>query len=314
MELMMVSGIPTASGYEERIRFSEMEVVDRGANEQGLVANSPQGHSINGWDVNVAGVRANTIKRHLRSRDQPEYLIRAKQAGLDEVFVARTYEEFKRMHKRLRLELPGKIIPPLPRNSTSDQTLTFADEDSDAESIISNIHLEKADSKPPSPNPSSYNLGGLRAYLPSFTGNGGGHRREGSSSSLTPRPSGELTRSIILYRETSRVSLRAGLRNLLGHERCATSLAMKEFLTKDPITLSEEELLDIERRKELDEKRIREQQQFYEVARARAAELDVHMEKFRRDIVENSELSVTPSMNTTNIWCFRWSDKALFRD
>lgn len=63
----MVSGIPTASGYEERIRFSEMEVVDRGANEQGLVVNSPQGHDINGWDINVAGVRIVSQKRHVRS-------------------------------------------------------------------------------------------------------------------------------------------------------------------------------------------------------------------------------------------------------
>ncbi len=66
VELMMVSGIPTASGYEERIRFAEMEVVDRGANEQGLVVNVPQGHEINGWDINVAGVRTTSIKRHVR--------------------------------------------------------------------------------------------------------------------------------------------------------------------------------------------------------------------------------------------------------
>ena len=66
VELMMVSGIPTASGYEERIRFAEMEVVDRGANEQGLVVNLPQGHEINGWDVNVAGVRTVSVKRHMR--------------------------------------------------------------------------------------------------------------------------------------------------------------------------------------------------------------------------------------------------------
>jgi PX domain len=290
MELMMVSGIPTASGYEERIRFSEMEVVERGANEQGLVANAPQGQYVNGWDVNVAAVRTASVKRHLRHHDHPEYLIRVKEAGSDEVFVARSYEDFKRMHKRLRVELPGKIIPPLPRHSTSDQTLIFADEDSDAESILSNIQGEKGDLKPPSPNPSAYNLGGLRAYLPGFAGGtGAGHRREGSQSSqLTPRASGEFNRNVIIYRETSRVSLRAGLRHLLGNDRCAQSIAMKEFLTKDPITLTEEELLDIERRKELDEKRMREQQQFYEVARARAAELDVHMEKFRRDIVENS--------------------------
>jgi hypothetical protein len=63
---MMVSGIPTASGYEERIRFSEMEIVERGANEEGLHMNAPSGHFINGWDVNVAGVRTTSVKKHLR--------------------------------------------------------------------------------------------------------------------------------------------------------------------------------------------------------------------------------------------------------
>jgi hypothetical protein len=66
VELMMVSGIPTASGYEERIRFSEMEIVERGANEEGLHMNAPSGHFINGWDVNVAGVRTTSVKKHLR--------------------------------------------------------------------------------------------------------------------------------------------------------------------------------------------------------------------------------------------------------
>ena len=69
VELMMVSGIPTASGYEERIRFSEIEVVERGANEQGLVANAPQGQEINGWDVNVAAVRKTLVKRHVRHHE-----------------------------------------------------------------------------------------------------------------------------------------------------------------------------------------------------------------------------------------------------
>lgn len=66
VELMMVSGIPTASGYEERIRFSEMEIVERGASENGLVVNVPSGHEINGWDVNVAGVRTMSVKKHVR--------------------------------------------------------------------------------------------------------------------------------------------------------------------------------------------------------------------------------------------------------
>ena len=62
----MVSGIPTASGYEERIRFSELEVVERGANDAGLIANMPEGHAINGWDVNIAGVRTTSVKRTMR--------------------------------------------------------------------------------------------------------------------------------------------------------------------------------------------------------------------------------------------------------
>jgi hypothetical protein len=65
---------------------------------------------------------------------------------------------------------------------------------------------------------------------------------------------------------------------------------MVDFLTKDPITLNEEEMLDMDRRKDMDEKRIEEQRQFYEIARQRAAELDVYMEKFRRGIVESSKI------------------------
>jgi hypothetical protein len=55
---------------------------------------------------------------------------------------------------------------------------------------------------------------------------------------------------------------------------------MEEFLTTDPVTLSDEDAEDITRRKQLDEKRVQEQKQFYEVARKRAAELDVYMEQY----------------------------------
>ena len=62
----MVSGLPTASGYEERIKFSELEVVDRGANQQGLLVNEPDGQKINGWDINIAAVRTTSVKRTVR--------------------------------------------------------------------------------------------------------------------------------------------------------------------------------------------------------------------------------------------------------
>jgi len=66
VELMMVSGIPTSSGFEERIRFAEMEIVDRDAIDTGVLNTMPQGNFVNGWDVNVAGVHIATERRNIR--------------------------------------------------------------------------------------------------------------------------------------------------------------------------------------------------------------------------------------------------------
>lgn len=54
---------------------------------------------------------------------------------------------------------------------------------------------------------------------------------------------------------------------------------MQEFLSGDPITPTDDDVEDIMRRKAIDEKRIEEQKQFYEIARKRAAELDEYMEQ-----------------------------------
>ena len=85
------------------------------------------------------------------------------------------------------------------------------------------------------------------------------------------------------------MSLRAFLRTILQQKRVAESKALKEFLNDGAISLTEEDQADIKRRKEVDGVRIEEQKRFYEIARQRAAELDVYMENFRRDIVESSE-------------------------
>lgn len=66
VELMMVSGVPTSSGFEERIRFSELEIVDANAIDTGVLSTLPEGNYLNGWDVNVAGVRTVSVKRKIR--------------------------------------------------------------------------------------------------------------------------------------------------------------------------------------------------------------------------------------------------------
>ncbi|KAB8356379.1 hypothetical protein FH972_023963 [Carpinus fangiana] len=295
VELMMVSGIPTASGYEERIRFAEMEVVDRGANEQGLVANMPEGRDINGWDVNVAGVRMTTLKHRVRSKTHAEFLIRVKERGQKEHYVARRYGEFSRLHKQLRMELPGKVLPPLPKKNKRHHASFGDSSDDDAESI-SSVSTQDTGVKSLHPDtpPADYSL---RSYL-GFGSSA--HKRNAStvsSASVSRRPSNDGLSNVnghepkVLYREEQRISLRAFLRTILQNERIATSAAMKEFLNGKQVRPSEEELREMQKRKSLDQKRIEEGRRFYEIARKRAAELDEHMEKFRRDIVERNGLT-----------------------
>ncbi|GMF80332.1 unnamed protein product [Aspergillus oryzae] len=253
---MMVSGIPTASGYEERIQFSEIEVVDRGANDQGLLVNMPEGNAIHGWDVNVAAVRITSVRRTVR----------------------------------LRTEFPGKPLPVLPRkNKSSTSSSFFSSADDDASSVSS---LSSQSGSTPDEGQTSRNSLAPGNHL---------HRsasRSSMRSSLgispkSPRISAETSRETVLYREEQRVSLRAFLRTLLQNKRAAESKALEEFLTADPVTLNEEELIDMQRRKEADAIRIEEQKRFYEIARQRAAELDVYMENFRRDIVESSKCKLS---------------------
>ncbi|KEY78553.1 hypothetical protein BA78_0702 [Aspergillus fumigatus] len=262
VELMMVSGIPTASGYEERISFSEMEVVDRGANEKGLLVNMPEGHAIHGWDVNVAA----------------EFILRVQREGKPDIFVARRYGEFAKLYRRLRTEFPGRTLAPLPRKNKSSTSTSFFGSADDEASSISSVSTQDTS----------------EGYIGRTLAPGPHHSRSLSRSSMKSSKSGRLSsegpRECVLYREEQRVSLRAFLRTLLQNKRVSESKAMEEFLTANPVTLNEEELTDVERRKAADAIRIEEQKQFYEIARQRAAELDVYMEQFRRDIVESNGL------------------------
>ena len=182
------------------------------------------------------------------------------------------------MHKRVRTELPGRILAPLPRKNKSHTTSTFlsAGGDDDASSVSS---VSTQNTQATSTDESS----SFRHLM------GRGHSRSASAQSPSPRASGDFTsEKLVLYREDQRVSLRAFLRTFLQNPQIAESKAMQDFLTGHPVKLNEEELNDIEKRKRMDEKRIEEQKRFYEIARERARELDIYMERFRRDIVERS--------------------------
>lgn len=213
-----------------------------------------------------------------------EFLIRVKQAGTSEIYVGRRYGEFAKLHKRLRTELPGKILAPLPRKNKSHTTSTFlgVGGDDDASSVSSGS-TQNTQATGLDENSSFRHLIGR------------GHSRSASGQSRSPRASVDLTNEkTVLYREDQRVSLRAFLRTFLQNPQIAESKAMQEFLTGHPVKINEEEMNDIEKRRMMDEKRIEEQKRFYEIARERARELDIYMEKFRRDIVERSMSTFVP--------------------
>ncbi|KAL5001209.1 hypothetical protein BDV10DRAFT_192412 [Aspergillus recurvatus] len=285
VELMMVSGIPTASGYEERIQFSEMEVVDRGANEKGLLVNMPEGNAINGWDINVAAVRVTSVRRTVRHHQHAEFIIRVRRNGQPDIYVARRFGEFVKLQKRLHTEIPGRALPPLPRKNKSSTTSTLWGGSSveDDESSLSSVSTQ--DIGPPEDARLSRNNLAPSDIVQRT------RSRSRSSVRKSPRLSAEIPRETVLYREEQRISLRAFLRTLLQNKRIAESKALEEFLIADPFVPGQEETRDMERRKEADAIRIEEQKRFYEIARERAAELDVYMEKFRRDIVESNGLT-----------------------
>lgn len=297
VELMMVSGIPTSSGFEERIRFSELEFVDANAIDKGVLTSIPEGNYFNGWDVNVAAVRIVSEKRNIRYHKHAEFILRVKRKGELEYFVARRYGDFACLHKEIRTELPGKVLQPLPRKNKSNSTATglFGSGGNDSEvSSISSSSTQQVGL--------ANGSGEVSQRMLSVKG----HRRAGSGSSRapSPRPSTDVgpaspalpsprgQESVVLWREDQRISLRAFLRHLLHDPQIASTTSMTQFLTKDPIKLKDEDVDDVARRKQMDEKRVEEQKKFYEIARKRAAELDVYMEQFRRDIVERNGLTM----------------------
>ena len=166
--------------------------------------------------------------------------MRVKRKGELEHFLGRRYGDFARLHKQLRTELPGKVLPPLPKKNKSSTTATglFSrgggdGDDSEASSVSSMSTM-----------PPASEAGGLRESMKNLTVRG--HRRELSTTSsrnASPRPSMDGPKSpnlnspkpdvsehvldcvvaytniqmqtTLLWRESQRISLRAFLRYLL---------------------------------------------------------------------------------------------------
>ena len=54
-----------------------------------------------GYDVNVAGVRMVGVKRHIRDHPHAEFIVCTRRAGREDVYVARRYGAFKKLHRHV---------------------------------------------------------------------------------------------------------------------------------------------------------------------------------------------------------------------
>lgn len=207
-----------------------------------------------------------------------------KRKGELEYFVGRRYGDFARLHKKLRVELPGKVLPPLPKKNKTSSTasnlmsgITGGGDDSEDDSV-SSASMRQANG---SADGSSKHLSVLGHRRAASSTSGRDSPRASTDSRGSSRPPGSpVTENVTLWRESQRISLRAFLRTLLHNPQLAQTKAMEEFLRHDPITPTDEDVEDIIRRKLMDEKRLGEQKQFYDIANKRAAELDVYMEQY----------------------------------
>lgn len=223
-----------------------------------------------------------------------EFILRVKRKGENEYYVGRRYGDFYRLEKQLRLEVPGRVLPPLPKKNKSSSSAggLFGGGDASDDDSISSASTQKTAPLSGGSEGPSKGLSIKTAF---------GHKRNGSAASslrASPRPSMDerplspyspmspwRQSDVVLHRESQRISLRAFLRSLLQNPQIAQTKAMQDFLTKDPTTLKDEDYVDIMRRKSVDEKRVEEQKKFYEIARKRAAELDIYMEQYVQNVL-----------------------------
>ncbi|GLB33834.1 putative PX-associated protein [Lyophyllum shimeji] len=168
------------------------------------------------FEVNVIGVRTVVDKGRIRSRAHEEFIIRTRRSNFPDIFVSRRYGDFRTLASELQRVHPNEQIRPPP---PKDRTAVI--------------------SAPMSPPPDSY-----------------WEADPSSQSDIPPSPPPGGLQASRLAREKNRLTLRAYLHSLLATSTIASSPVLKSFLLSGPVTLTQEELEDAQRREEAD--RVRE--------------------------------------------------------
>lgn len=96
----------------------------------------------------------------------------------------------------------------------------------------------------------------------------------------------------VLARERNRLTLRAYLRLILATSNVGNSDTLRDFLLNDPIALTDEEIVGVEMREEMDRTREEELSKFRSEVDQRVKELETHLRWFREELVKRGAASV----------------------
>ncbi|KAJ8099995.1 hypothetical protein POJ06DRAFT_255126 [Lipomyces tetrasporus] len=219
IEIMMSSGIRTSSGLEKGVEVDDIDLgttttgingdmktstaagVDTTDKDKFMISNAVDGHPINGFDINVVGVRVVYEKKRVRSQSHLEFLIRTRQEKhRGDVYVSRRYSDFRNLHQELLHAFPEKNLPRVPmknRNFTMvvDDNVSHSSPTSAAPSavIIDNDHSADV-----SPRSSIYHIASDISGSSSSTSD---------SASPVPSPGSPVSASRTLTHKFSRRSL-----------------------------------------------------------------------------------------------------------
>lgn len=261
---LMTTSVDEPTAKVEKPATAGVEQLDH----KKVLSSLASGKFINGLCLNVVGVREVRTKRMLSflagDHVSAEYLIETKMETHEgrTVVVARTFHDFKELAKKLHREFPGRGLPNLPvRNRAASQATSsaiggFVDNHQDEDGSIED-ELNDAEEHIDDDDTANVNHNGKSVSLP---------------------------------REKQRTTLRAYLHSLVANRMVANSKTLLEFLYMDPIQMTSGEIKDMELRRKVDIARVRDQLRFYEVAQARAQELNVYLQEFKQDLVREDGL------------------------
>lgn len=100
------------------------------------------------------------------------------------------------------------------------------------------------------------------------------------------RSSSDLAGKAHLYREKDRLLLRSFLRRVAMEPKLASSLTFEKFLTSDPVELTEAQVADAERRKQMDEARAKEESKFRDEVDQKMSELNELLTMLKKQILQ----------------------------